>query len=110
MGMARAGIFSRGFLLFFLGLGVCGSAAAAHDEECMAAWKRSSAYPTCTIQDWMTRSGDSCRIYVRCTTHYREVEGTRLMTNAGEQTITGWKLGDVDKLSNCNGSLKLGSC
>lgn len=76
---------------------LCG--ASDHDPYCYSAWEASSAKRTCTVQDGVSRSGDSCDVYVRCSDGQG---GTRINHR--------WiQLGTVKSLSNNGGVLTGGT-
>ena len=69
--------------------------------ECRAAWDDSSAQETCVLPEIYV-AGSKCRLNAWCYTGENEA--------ARDWTDIEACVGDIDNLSNCSGSFRVGSC
>lgn len=69
-------------------------------SACVNAWYRSTAKNTCTTKYLYANPNGSCYVDADCRTSNGGINNSK---------FTGSR-GDFEKLSNCNGSLKVGSC
>ena len=98
-----------GVLFALAALALSGPAVAGHNPECSSMWDKSSAAKTCTTLDFIEKTGDSCRIYARCLQPAYDI-GAGVMSTQSSPLRANWYLKDVEKLVNCEGRLKVGTC
>jgi len=83
----------------------------AHDPQCLSAWELSTAKKSCSGLDWIERKDSECRLHVQCATGTAVYnEGDKSLRTLPKAQQGDFQLDDVKKLSNCSGSLKVGSC
>lgn len=81
------------------------------DQSCADAWAQSSASRICSSNEQAERSGDQCRLFTSCPTGqtvYREQDRSYRSTTIDQRSV--FDIGDVRRLTNCSGYLKLDDC
>jgi hypothetical protein len=73
-----------------------------HDSACLAEWNKSSARASCSGENFMSQTPiGTCNLDETCL-------GAK--QNATVRNTKSFSLDKLSKLSNCNGTLKVGSC
>lgn len=98
-----------GVLFALAVLALSGPAVADHDPGCRSRWDKSSAAKTCITLEFIVKTGDSCRIYARCVRPAYDI-GAGVMSTQASPLRANWYLSDIEKLVNCDGRLKVGTC
>jgi hypothetical protein len=92
------------FFISFVGIVSCflfqTDSMAGDQSACVNAWYRSTAKNTCTTKYLYANPNGSCYVDANCKTSNGGINNSK---------YTGSR-GDFERLSNCNGSLKVGSC
>lgn len=85
------------------------TAAQAHDPDCLAEWKKSSASQSCTTVEYVEKLGtDICQLQVQCRTGALSVADAYKRQEKPHESSTLWYLDSVKDLVNNGGHLSGG--